>query len=106
MRLTRPRPFELVLPAGPAVRHDAGAAGPAGRAVHADAVLRLAPDDGLAAKPGLRGEPEAGAPPAGAVGAGGDLPQAADQYPGAGASDLSLSVAGGGDHAGRPGVEF
>src|SRR4051794_16123160 len=103
MRLARPRSFELVLPAGSAVRDDAGTAGPAGRAVHADAILRLAPDDGLAAEPGLRGESEAGAAPAGVVGARGDLPQAADQYPGAGASDLSLSVAWRGDHAGRPG---
>ncbi len=47
---------ELVLPAGPAIGDDTGAAGAAGRAVHAHAVLWLAPDDGLAARPRLSGQ--------------------------------------------------
>src|SRR6266849_7204217 len=95
---------ELVLRAGGAVGDNAGAARPAGRAVHADAVLWGAPDDRLAARRRGPRQPEAGAPPAAAAGVGGTLPQAAHECAGAWASLGSISAARGADHLRRPSV--
>src|SRR5919202_4204038 len=102
--LAGPGAIELVLSAPPTVGDDAGVAGPAGRTVHAAAVLRDPSDDGLAAAGGLPGQSEARAAPAAAVGAGDDLPEAAHQHAGAGPSALPLPVAGPADHPRRSGV--
>src|SRR3712207_1397389 len=97
---------ELVLPAGATARADAGATRSAGRAVHADAVLWVPPDDCLAAAGGLSSQSQTRAAPAAAAGAGDALPEAQDQYAGAGASDLSVPVAWLADHARGPGLEL
>src|SRR5712692_1562661 len=97
---------ELVLPAGPTVGDDAGVTRPAGRAVHADAVLWIPPDDGLAAERGVPRQSQARAPAAAAIGVGGDLSEAQDEYASAGPSDLSVPVARSADHAGGPGLEL
>src|SRR4051812_39175732 len=104
MRAGRPAAVELVLRAGGAVGDDAGATRPAGRAVHADAVLWGAPDDRLAARHWVPRQPEAGAPLAAAAGVGGALPQAAHECAGAWASPVSVSAARGADHLRRPSV--
>src|SRR6266446_3269323 len=96
---------ELVLPAGPAVADDPGTVGSVGRAVHADAVLWIPADDGLAAERGLPRQSQARAPVAAAPGARDDLSEAEDEHPGAGPSDLSVPVARPADHACRPSLE-
>src|SRR5438270_3333604 len=97
---------ELVLPAGSAVVDDPGTVGSAGRAVHPDAILWVPPDDGLAAEPRLPRQSQTRAALAAALGARGDLPEAQDEHAGAGASDLSVSVAWAADHARGPGLEL
>src|SRR2546423_14508630 len=77
MRAAGAGALELVLPAGGGGPADPGAAESAGRAVHADAVLRGAADDGLAAGRGLRGQRQAGAAGGGGgAGGGGVAPSA------------------------------
>src|SRR4051812_29148452 len=104
MRAAGAGALELILPAGGGGPVDPGVAESAGRAVHADAVLRGAADGGLAAGRGLRGQRQAGAAVAAAARRGGDLPEAAPEHAGAGASDLPVLAAGRPDHARRPGV--
>src|SRR5919199_1775836 len=102
MRAAGVSPIELVLPAGAGLGRDAGTTAVPGRAVHPDPVLRRAPDDGLAARRGVRGQPQArpaATPPARP---GGDLPEAEDRHAGPGASDLPVSAARRADPAGRP----
>ena len=72
------------------------------RAVSGDAVLRLAPDDALAASPGLHGGPQAGATPDATAGPAGGLPAPQDVSAAPGAQDLSLPAARSGDHAAEP----
>src|SRR5205809_6179140 len=76
----------------------------AGRAVHADAVLR-GPKDGLVAgRARIPGQSEAGATIDASDGIGGDLRQTAAVASGAGAQDLSVPLAGSDHQPAGPGV--
>src|SRR3954469_23297302 len=99
MRAAGAGPIELVLPAGRRDARDAGAAAATGRAVHPDAVLRGAADDGLAAEPGASRQPQAGAAPAPPARDRGDLPEAQYEHAGPGPPDLSLLASRRPDHS-------
>src|SRR5947209_4582714 len=103
MRAAGAAALELVLPAGGGGPVDAGAAQSAGRAVHADAVLWRAADDGVAPAGGVPGQRQTGAALAAVAGSGGDLPEAAHEHRGGGAPDLPVLAAGCRDHARRSG---
>ena len=76
----------------------------AGRAVHADAILR-GPEDGLVAgRARIPGQSEAGAAVDASDGIGGDLSQTAAVASGPGAQDLSVSLAGSDNQPAGPGV--
>src|SRR5688500_1470322 len=105
MRAAGAGALELVLPAGGRVGRDAGAAPAVGRAVHPDPVLWSAADGGLAAEPGARRQPEAGAAPAPTPRGRGDLSEAGDEHSDARPPDLPVLAAWRLDHPRRPGLE-
>src|ERR1700751_5458941 len=75
-------------------------------ALSGPALLRLAPDGGMAGDPRPSRQPQAGAAPDAAAGTGGDLPTPEYKQAGSGAQDLSLPAARAGDRAGQSGVVF
>ena len=95
MRAAGAGAVELVLPAGGRVGRDARAAAPAGRAVHADAVLWRAADDGLAAEPGAsRSTCKRVRRLLRLLGLEAIYPKPRHEHAGAGASDLSRTCCG------------
>src|SRR5260370_968524 len=73
-------------------------------AVSGPALLRLAPDGGVAGNPGSLGQSQAGPAADAADGAGGDLPAPEHEQAGSGAQDLSLPPRRDLDRAGQSGV--
>src|SRR6476659_618120 len=62
-------------------------------ALSGPALLRVAPDGGVAGNPRPSRQPQAGAAPDAAVGTGGDLPTPEYEQAGSGTQDLSLPAA-------------
>src|SRR5438477_6583614 len=75
-------------------------------ALSGPALLRLAPDGGMAGDPRPSRQPQAGAAPDAAAGTGGDLPAPEYEQAGSGAQDLSVPAAQARDRAGQSGVVF
>src|SRR5271169_5081986 len=73
-------------------------------ALSGPALLRLAPDGGMAGDPRPSRQPQAGAAPDAAVGTGGDLPAPEYEQAGSGTQDLSLPAARARDRAAQSGV--
>src|SRR5258706_9511087 len=73
-------------------------------ALSGPALLRLAPDGGMAGDPRPSRQPQAGAAPDAAVGTGGDLPAPEYEQAGSGTQDLSLPAARARDRAGQSGL--
>src|SRR5207253_8063216 len=75
-------------------------------ALSGPALLRLAPDGGVAGNPRPSRQPQAGAAPDAAAGTGGDLPAPKYDQAGSRAEDLSVPATPAGDPAGQSGVVF
>src|SRR5438309_10679534 len=75
-------------------------------ALSGPALLRLAPDGGMAGDPRPSRQPQAGGAPDAAAGTGGDLPAPKYEQAGSGAQDLSVPAAQARERAGPSGLVF
>src|SRR6201997_713255 len=73
-------------------------------ALSGPALLRLAPDGGVAGNPRPSRQPQAGTAPDAAAGTGGDLPASEYEQAGSGTQDLSVPAARAHDRAGQSGM--